>query len=174
MQDCVGIFRRESVNYLREIYLPRIDAALRELPEGDLGWRPHDRSLSAETILTHLEGNVRQWILSGIGGQPDRRDRASEFKDPQGRSGKQLLARLRTTVDEAARVIESLGVERLSEEFEIQGFRTTGIAAIYHVIEHFSWHTGQLVWIAKARAGAGHGVAFYDDDAINAARNRRP
>ena len=43
--------------------------------------------------------------------------------------------------------------------------------AVLHVVEHFSWHTGQVVWIAKARAGAAHGLAFYDDAAVNAARN---
>jgi hypothetical protein len=29
----------------------------------------------------------------------------------------------------------------------------------------------QAVWIAKARAGAGHGVAFYDEARVNAAKN---
>ena len=53
----------------------------------------------------------------------------------------------------------------------IQGFETTPFRAVYHVVEHFGWHTGQAVWIAKARGGPGHGIAFYDDAKINQLRN---
>ena len=59
----------------------------------------------------------------------------------------------------------------LARTHGIQGFEVTGLAAVLHVVEHFSWHTGQAVWIAKARAGAEHGLAFYDDARVNKARN---
>jgi len=164
-------FVRESARYLREVYLPRIRRALDALPGDRLWHRPHAGAISVGTILRHLDGNVRQWILSGIGGAPDGRDRASEFERTDDASADELFERLSDTVTEAARAIEALTDEDLAREQRIQGYETTALEAVYHVVEHFSWHTGQAVWIAKARGGPDHGIAFYDDAAINAARN---
>ena len=165
--------RRESAVYLRDTYLPRLERALEVLPEGDLWWRPHEGVLSFGTVLLHLEGNVRQWILSGLGGAPDHRERAAEFAatGEGAPPAAELVSRLGATVRAAAEVIEALSDETLDASITIQGFETTGLAAVYHVVEHFSWHTGQAAWIAKARAGASHGLAYYDESAINNARN---
>ena len=165
------VFVGESVGYLRDTYVPRLERALGVLPAGDLFWRPHAGALSFGTILLHLEGNVRQWILSGLGGRPDDRDRASEFAATEGPPGEELLARLAATVSEACTVIGSLNGSALGSSYAIQDRDVSGLEAVYHVVEHFSWHVGQAVWIAKARAGAEHGVAFYDDAKVNQARN---
>lgn len=168
------LFAHEMAKYLRETYVPRLARALEALPDGDLWWRPHDGVLAFGTVLLHLEGNVRQWICAGLGGRPDARDRAAEFAatgaagEP---SGAELLARLRATVDEACAVILALDAAALARTWRIQSFDVTGLHAVSHVVEHFSWHTGQAVWIAKARAGAAHGVAFYDEARVNAGRN---
>lgn len=164
-----------SADYLRDSFLPRLERALEVLPEGDLWWRPHEEALAVGNILLHLEGNVRQWVCSGLGGSPDRRERAAEFAAPQGRveaeDGAGLLERLRATVEQAAAVMASMDAADLERTYSIQGDEVTGVRAITHVVEHFSWHTGQAVWIAKARAGRGHGLAFHDEQRANAARN---
>ena len=165
------LFARESVGLLRETYVPRLEAALEVLPAGDLWWHSHGGVAAFGNILLHLEGNVSQWILSGIGGEADHRERATEFEQDQGDSGVELLERLRATVVAACAVVEQMDVEALEGEREIQGFKTTGLGAVYHVVEHFSWHTAQAVLIAKQRAGQDHGLAFYDEASINAARN---
>lgn len=164
-------FVRSSTQFLSGTYTPRLSRALAVLPEEDLWWRPHPGALSCGQILRHLEGNVRQWILSGLSGAPDHRLRASEFEGPDARSATKLLATLSATVSEACEVIAGLDDERLLARHAIQGSSPTGLQAVQHVVEHFAWHTGQAVWIAKSRAGAGHGLAFYDSKAINAARN---
>jgi len=170
-ETCATTFAHESARYLRDVYLPRLERALDSLPPEDLWWRPHEGVISFGTILLHLEGNVRQWLLSGLGGAPDDRDRASEFAATSGPAGPVLLERLRVTVLAACDVVRGCQEGALSATYLIQGSRPTGLQAIYHVVEHFSWHVGQAVWIAKARSGPGHGVAFYDDRAVNAARN---
>ena len=109
--------------------------------------------------------------MCGLGGAPDARDRASEFAATDGPDGAALLARLSETVGEAAAILRRLDVSELSATRSIQGDEHDVQAAVYHVVEHFSWHTGQAVWIAKARAGASHDVRFYDDDVINQLRN---
>lgn len=159
-------FIEESILYLRDTYLPRMRAAVEALDPKDTWWRPRDNVLSLGNILLHLEGNVRQWILSGLGGRADHRDRASEFAAREGADAAALLGPLEETVLAACDVIA--GIEELDQPCTIQGFETTPFRAIYHVVEHFSWHTGQAVWIAKARGGK---IAFYDDARINELRN---
>ena len=164
-------FVQESCKYLAQTYVPRLGRALETLPPDDLWWRPHSGVISFGNVLLHLEGNVRQWLVCGIGGEPDERDRASEFAATEGAEGKELLDRLQATVQRACEVVAALEGEALTRTHVIQGDETSALAAVYHVVEHFSWHTGQAVWIAKARAGAQHGLAFYDEASVNSAEN---
>ena len=159
-------FIAESARYLEEIHLPRLVEATATLPQSDLWWRPHDGVISVGNILLHLEGNVRQWIICGVGGAEDHRQRPTEFATTKGLLADELLMRLSTTVVDACTTIRSLDREHLSKSHVIQGMDTTVLAALYHVVEHFSWHTGQAVWIAKARAGESHGLSFYDDSKL--------
>lgn len=165
-----GLFVEESVRRLREEYLPRLRAAVRTLPAEDLWWRPHPRTNSVGNLLLHLEGNVRQWIASGLGGAPDERRRSAEFAAEDGPGRDELLGALVATVEEACGVIAGLDAAALARPLRIQGFETTGLQAVYHVVEHFGWHLGQIVWLAKMRAGEEHGLAFYDDAALEDAK----
>ncbi|MHC4340532.1 MAG: DinB family protein [Planctomycetota bacterium] len=171
MNSLARRFCEESVRHLCEEYMPRLREAASKLPDKDLWWSPHGRSTSVGNLLRHLEGNVRQWILSGLGGLPDHRQRAAEFEGGSTATKAELLNALRQCVTEACAVVSSLDEIALAQTHQIQDFETTGLAAIYHVVEHFSWHTGQIVWISKLRAGERHGIAFYDDQALNDARN---
>jgi uncharacterized damage-inducible protein DinB len=162
---------RQCCALLRETYLPRLRQALAGMSAADVWWRPHADTTSIGNLLLHLQGNVRQWIVSGLGDAPDERDRESEFAARQGAEAQVLIAALSATVERACEVIERLPSERWMQRVTIQDFEVTVLAAVLHIVEHFSWHTGQITWIAKLRKGDGHGIAFYDDDALNAARN---
>jgi len=154
-------FTGRAAFHLREEFLPRIGRAARRLGNDDLWWRPNPSCTSAGNLLLHLEGNVRQWILSGLGERPDERVRQSEFDAEGARDVDQLLAGLRSTVEEACTVIESLDADALLARHDIQVFEgVTALAAVTHVVEHFSWHTGQVAWIAKLRSG--EDLAYYE------------
>jgi uncharacterized damage-inducible protein DinB len=105
-------------------------------------------------LLLHLTGNVRQWILAGVGGVPITRDRDAEFSARGGST-----SGLREAVEAAERVIRALPVERLSERTTIQGHDVTLLEAIYHVVEHFSGHTGQIILLTKLYTN--RGLDFY-------------
>ena len=155
------LFLDQSQTIVRGEWLPKIERALDVLGEDGLWWRPNDATNSAGTLCVHLAGNVRQWIVAGVGGAADIRDRPGEFATTGGRSRAEVLADLRTAVDEACRVIDRLDDDALARRYPIQGRKPTGLGAVYHVAEHFAMHAGQIVWIAKARSGVGLG--FYDD-----------
>ena len=147
-------------------HMERLERVIQVLPPQDFWWRPHEESLSIGMILLHLEGNLRQWVLAGLGGVEDTRQRASEFSGQSTKSAVQVFDDLSSTHARSLDVIASIEDQDLAQEHTIQGYLVTTQAAILHVTEHFSWHVGQAVWIAKARAGKGHGLAFYDDDQL--------
>src|ERR1700761_77808 len=56
-----------------------INKCLDKLTEEQMSCRGADYENSVANLLLHLEGNIRQWFLHGIGGQPDVRQRDEEF-----------------------------------------------------------------------------------------------
>jgi uncharacterized damage-inducible protein DinB len=143
--------------------LDRIEACLSELPPHSLWARDSENENAVGNLLLHLEGNVRQWILSGIGARPDERDRPSEFSARTGASASVLFAKLRDTVSEAVALIRSLPHGRLGEDIVIQGYDTTVLSAIFHVVEHFSGHTYQIIQLTKRFTGKDLGFYSYLD-----------
>jgi len=143
--------------------LDRIETCLAELPPSSVWARDSENENSVGNLLLHLEGNVRQWILSGIGGTPDERDRPSEFSARAGANASVLYAKLRDTVTQAAALIRSLEHPRLAEDVCIQGFDTTVLSAIFHVVEHFSGHTYQIILLTKRYTGRDLGFYSYLD-----------
>lgn len=155
-------FLDASRRYLVEEYPRKIAVAVDRLSDDDLWWRPHPASNSVGNLLLHLSGNTRQWIIHGLGGFPDFRDRAAEFAQSEGGTVAEVLEVLRATVAEADTVLAGLSAEGLLEDRMIQGLRVTGLSALYHVVEHFSMHTGQILYLAKMRSGTDLG--FYEID----------
>ncbi|MBL8998244.1 MAG: DUF1572 family protein [Gemmatimonadetes bacterium] len=155
-------FIARSCYYLGVEYPGKIRLALEAMPADRLWHRAQPTSNSAGNLLLHLAGNVRQWIVTGVGGAPDVRDRDAEFAARDGAGLAELLANLDAACAEAVVVIERLDATALGESRTIQGRRTDVLSAIYHVVEHFSGHTGQLIMMAKDAAPPG-AVRFYDD-----------
>lgn len=133
--------------------LGKIEAAAAKLTPGQIWGRAHENENSIGNLLLHLSGNVRQWIVSGVGGAPDERDRAAEFAARGPVEPREILARLRAAVEEAVSVLDGLEGADLLEQRRIQVFDVTLLHAIYHCVEHFSGHTGQILWIVKNRTG---------------------
>jgi len=151
--------------------LDLIETCLTELPPPSLWARDSENENAVGNLLVHLEGNVRQWILSGIGGRPDERDRPGEFAARTGANASVLFAKLRGTVGEALALIRSLPHRRLAEAVSIQGYDTTVLAAIFHVVEHFSGHTYQIILLTKRFTGKDLGFYGYLD---KTGRRKRP
>ena len=145
------LFLHHSRHVLGEVYLPRIARCLAVLSEKEIWWRPHATSNSVGNLVLHLEGNVRQWILSGLGGAPDHRERDKEFAAQGPLPRRQLLHHLRGTVNEACRVLAKLTDQDLAFQHSIQGFHPTGFQVVYHVTEHFAYHAGQIILITKMK-----------------------
>src|SRR5712692_3448387 len=146
--------------HLTEDYLPKIERCLELLSDQQIWWRANPQSNSIGNLLLHLSGNVRQWIVSGIGGMIDARDRDAEFAERSIISRDELLARLKQTLSEADDALANFDSCRLLERMQIQGCEVSALEAILHVVEHFSMHAGQIVYITKQLTA--HDLHFYD------------
>ena len=131
-------------------YSERIETCLGKLSAEQIWVRGSEQENAVGNLVLHLCGNVRQWIVAGVGQSPDTRDRDSEFNARAGQTAEELTARLRGAVSDAVGVIERVTPERLAERFVVQGYDVSVLEAIYHVVEHFSHHTGQILFATKA------------------------
>jgi uncharacterized damage-inducible protein DinB len=147
-----------SVDKLRQLS-GRIETCLGTLNEEQVWARGNANENAIGNLVLHLCGNARQWIVSGVGGSEDRRDRDSEFAAQGGAGIAQLTEKLRGTVEEAVTVIDAVAPERLTERIVVQKYDVTVLEAIYHVVEHFSMHTGQIIFATKMLTGSDLG--FY-------------
>ena len=137
-----------------------IHHCLRQLSE-DQVWSRSDESMnSVGNLMLHLCGNVRQWVISGVGGAPDTRERQSEF-DARGSVLKvELLSRVDSTVQEATEVLHAVSTETLLAGLVIQGFETTGLGAIVHSVSHFRGHVQEIVHMSRSILGDAYKFRF--------------
>jgi uncharacterized damage-inducible protein DinB len=139
----------------------RIETCLGKLTPEQIWMRGTENQNAVGNLVLHLNGNVRQWILSGVGGAHDARIRDEEFSARGGEPADALARRLRDAVDRAVEIIRSLPHERLAERATIQGHDVTLLKAILHVVEHFSGHTAQIIFITKMLTGEDLGFYAY-------------
>lgn len=128
---------------------PRIEKCLDEVSEEQVWARPNSASNSIANLIIHLCGNITQYVISGLGGFPDTRNRDAEFEILSGNNKAQLLERLHQTVRKASEIIAGLSEEELMKSRTVQGFNVSGVDIIVHVTEHYSYHTGQIAFWTK-------------------------
>ena len=155
------IFISRSRYWLTKEYPIKLRHCINALPPGKVWTRPNDASNSVGNLLVHLTGNVTEWILGGVGGQTISRYRAGEFAQKDGRDGPALLADLEAILLKADSVLAGLSAKDLERSIVTQGRETTVVGAIYHVVEHFAMHTGQIVFLTKIYAPGK--IHFYED-----------
>jgi uncharacterized damage-inducible protein DinB len=164
------LFLDYSVNKLNQL-AARIETCLGKLSEEQVWARGSESENAIGNLALHVCGNVRQWIVTSVGGQADVRDRDAEFAARGGLTVADLSQRLRRTMEEAAATINAVSPARLSERLVIQKYDVTVLEAIYHVVEHFSMHAGQIMFATKMLTGDDLGfysqlrlAAAHDDD----------
>jgi uncharacterized damage-inducible protein DinB len=141
-------FLKYSAGKLREL-ASRIEICLDQLSEEQVWAREKESENAVGNLVLHLCGNVGQWIVSTVGNRPDTRNRSSEFAARGAASKDELREQLRVTVESALGVIERLTPAQLTPRHTIQGYDVSVMEAIYHVVEHFSMHTGQIIFATK-------------------------
>lgn len=159
MEPAAGeLFLDFSARKIEQLF-GRIKECVGRLNKEQVWTRGSDRENAIGNLLLHMSGNVRQWIVAGIGGQPDNRARDREFAARGEGEPAELIRRLELTVAEAVAVIRGVKPLRLTESYQPQSYKVTVLEGIYHVVEHFAHHTGQVVFATKLLTG--QDLGFY-------------
>ncbi len=146
-----AVFLTEIRRRLFEESFPRLRQCLAELSEDEIWYKANDNSNAVGNLALHLCGNVRQWIVSGLGGETDNRQRDLEFLPDSRIPVKELLHLIDTTEKDAAEVLRHCTTSDLLKIRDVQIYKETGIAILIHVVEHFSYHVGQITYFVKYR-----------------------
>lgn len=156
-------FIDRASDFLLGDYLPKIERCLEKLTDEQIWWRANEDSNSIGNLILHLCGNARQWILCGVGAQPDNRNRDAEFAQRETIPRAELLTLLRSTLSEIKTTLQALDPAILLEHRKIQGHDIDILEAIFHVTEHFSMHAGQIFLLTKLLTASD--LRFYDFEA---------
>jgi len=81
--------------------LAKIKHCQGQLNDEQIWWRSHPALNSIGNLILHLAGNLRQWIVAGIGGAADVRNLPAEFAQSGAITNCELLARIESVVDQA-------------------------------------------------------------------------
>ena len=146
------VFVNYSCDKLEQL-TDRICDCLDKLDNEEIWSRGSQNENSIGNLVLHLCGNVRQWIGFGVGGKSDVRKRDAEFASRGGASSSELKDSLRAVVSEAVSILRGLTGERLEEITKVQNYEMPVLQAVYHVVEHFSGHAGQIMFRTKQVTG---------------------
>ena len=141
-------FTNAAIQYIDE-NTAKLKACLDELDEADTWRRPNDHSNSVGNLLLHLSGNIRQWVISSLGNIEDSRQRETEFAATGGYTRSELKEKLFSTVEEAKAIIKNMTLAEILKKRKVQGYSYSGISIVLHVTEHYSYHTGQIIFWTK-------------------------
>jgi uncharacterized damage-inducible protein DinB len=146
--------------HLLQAAVVKLQNCFQQLNPEQLWWRPASDQNSIGNLALHVCGNLNQWVVSGVGGEPDRRDRQAEFEACDGHSVESLLLLIDETIATVAQVLRSTTVESLLARRTIQGFEVTGLRAIIHSISHFVGHTHQIIQLTRLQLGSDYTFAW--------------
>ena len=138
----------------------RISHCLNQLDEAQVWWRPTESMNSIANLILHLCGNLEQWIVSGVSGTPNLRNRPLEFSERTPFSKEKLSQRLSSAVCRAVEVLGHATATKLIEARRIQGFEETVLSAIFESVAHFNGHMQEIVYITRLQLGDAYRFAW--------------
>jgi len=150
---------------LCEESIPRILKCLELLDDTQIWFRENEHSNAIGNLALHLNGNVRQWIFSGLLDEKDIRNRNAEFAQRSIIPNKEIQSILIHLCQELQEKLNLLRDVDLTQEHVIQGIQENGVSILMHVVEHFSYHTGQIALLTKKLKNTDLG--FYRDSHLN-------
>lgn len=127
----------------------RIHICLNLLSNEQIWYSPNDNTNSIGNLILHLIGNANQWIIGSFGNRAVNRQRSNEFIPGQDLDKEELSKKLFELKSEMLPLIESLSETDLIDIYKVQVYKEKGISILIHVIEHFSYHTGQIALLTK-------------------------
>ncbi len=145
-------FTDDAVDRLQR-YAGLIRHCVEQLSDEQLWWRAQPAMNSIANLMLHLIGNMRQFVCAGLAGQPDTRDRKSEFLDRSGLTRTELLERFDAMLAEVVPLLNQVPPHELLVARTIMNNERTGLNAIFQCIAHFAMHAQEIVVLTRLQLG---------------------
>lgn len=155
MSEYARLFLSESQNRF-SLAWERVEHCLNQLDDEHMWWSPGPKQNPIGTLILHLCGNLRQWVIAGVGSAPDTRTRWKEFEPQPHLTKAALQGMLRDVIGDIQKILESLPEEELLKKRRIQASDVTGLAAIYKAITHMEIHVGQMLFLTRMQVGGAY------------------
>lgn len=126
-----------------------IEHCVGQLTDDQIWWRPQEPLNSIGNLLLHLNGNLQQWMIAGLRGTADTRNRPSEFATRTPTPGATLVEQLQATIHEIKQTLSAIRPEEMLTPRRIQGFDVTGWEAVFDSIPHLKGHTQEIVCLTR-------------------------
>jgi hypothetical protein len=123
----------------------RIKHCVRQLTDEQVWWRPRTDMNAIGNLILHLGGNVKQFVMSVVGGEADDRDRPAEFAARSAIPGSQLVERLESIVNRAKAVIAAASAEEMCRVRAVRGENWSGIQTLIRSVSHFRGHAQEII-----------------------------
>ena len=151
--DVTQSYIAESRAQLKQAH-DRIVHCLTQLSDDQMHWRPAQGMNTLSNIILHLCGNLRQWAICPITGEPDERDRPAEFADRRRYGRQELLDHLAAVVADAdAAMSRVTTAQQLMQPKRVQGFDISVLIALYDSVSHLKGHSQEIVYITRMLLG---------------------
>lgn len=131
------------------------DGAIAQVTDEQLFLSPGTESNSIAIIMQHLAGNmISRWTdFLSSDGEKAWRNRDAEFEATITDKAV-LLERWEQGWNVFLTTLRSLSEEDLAKTVTIRSEPLTALQAIFRQVAHYSYHTGQLVFVARQHCGA--------------------
>lgn len=138
----------------------KIEHCVAQLSDDQLWWRPDEGMNSIANLILHLCGNVRQWVIAGVRGEPDRRNRPQEFAQRERISRIELLAMLGELKTEVRETLGGMHSEDFMQRRNIQSYDVSCLEAIVASVAHFRGHTQEIIHMTRVQLGSAYKFDF--------------
>ncbi len=159
LEDLSNAVGNEASDELDEA-LRKIEHCVNQLTDDQLWWRPTESMNSIATLMLHLCGNLRQWIVSGVGATEDIRERQKEFDERSSTPKTELMQQIEDVAAEAKTALSEISAEELLRVRRIQAFDVTGMQAIFESVAHFRGHAQEIVHMTRCQLGDSYEFDF--------------
>ena len=131
-----------------------------QLGDEQLWWRPAPNMNSIANLVLHLCGNIRQWVVAGVQGLDDTRNRPWEFATRDGFTGSDLSRMLRELQADVHTVLANLTEPEMVRQRTIQGFECSSMQAILESVAHFRGHAQEIIHLCRIQLGDNYRFHF--------------
>ncbi len=149
-EDVLGTALNAMRARITKTFPDQIRAAVAQLTDEQVWWRPNEQSNSVGNLILHLTGSLNHYVNRQIGGIPFDRDRDAEFAERRHISRDELMARFEDMVAKAKITFDNLSLQRLGDPSPEPRMSTFLVEDIVGVLSHISAHAAQILWITKA------------------------